>query len=65
MEPFELVDRSAAAALQHAAALRTTLEGAARADPRLEDCHEQLHQLMADIVSLRNAAEVLKRQLSA
>jgi hypothetical protein len=65
MSVIELVDQSAATALEHASALEAHLRSAGDAgDPALLECREEMHQLVADIVSLRNAAELLKRELA-
>lgn len=61
---MHLVDESALTALQHASALREHLEAVDGAqDPALRACQAEMHQLVGDIVSLRNAAELLKRQV--
>jgi hypothetical protein len=65
MGVIELVDQSAATALQHASALEAHLRSAGdAADPAMLECREEMHQLVADIVSLRNAAELLKREIA-
>jgi hypothetical protein len=61
MGVIELVDRSAATALEHAAELQGHLKTAYDADA-LRGCSAELHRLVGDIVSLRNAAELLKRE---
>jgi hypothetical protein len=62
MSITELVDDAAAAALEHAAALQRRLRAVdAGADAGLRECDADLHRLIGDIVSLRNAAELLKR----
>ncbi|MDF1605425.1 hypothetical protein [Nocardioides sp. YIM 152315] len=61
----ELVDRSAAAALSRASQLQQHLrEADGAADPVLDECRDEIHRLVADIVSLRNAAELLKREVA-
>jgi len=62
----ELVDESAAEALAHATALqhRLTMMNA-RERPELRGLDREMHRLVGDIVSLRNAAELLKRSLPA
>ncbi len=62
MSITELVDETAEAALAHAAALQRRLRTVANAErPELRECDAELHRLIGDIVSLRNAAELLKR----
>lgn len=62
----ELVDDAAAAALEHAALLQRRLRAVdAAGQPALRECDQDLHRLIGDIVSLRNAAELLKRALPA
>jgi hypothetical protein len=62
----ELVDQTAAAALEHAAALQHRLRAVGGAEePALRECNNDLHRLIGDIVSLRNAAELLKRMQPA
>lgn len=61
----ELLDESAAAALEHANALQRRLRLAAEEESGLAECDSDLHRLIGDIVSLRNAAELLKRALPA
>lgn len=63
MNISELVDETAAAALAHAAALQSRLRdaGAANQDAALRECDDEIHRLIGDIVSLRNAAELLRR----
>jgi hypothetical protein len=61
MGVIELVDRSAATALEHAAELQGHLKTADDADA-LRGCSAEMHRLVGDIVSLRNAAELLKRE---
>lgn len=60
----ELVDASAARALEHATSLQGHLNVADGSDS-LRECRDEMHRLVADIVSLRNAAELLKRELRA
>jgi hypothetical protein len=63
MDVVELVDQSAATALQHASALQDHLRSVDRPDnPLMRECRAEMHRLVGDIVSLRNAAELLKRQ---
>jgi hypothetical protein len=64
MSITDLVDDAAAAALDHAAALQRRLRAVAAEDD-LHQCDADLHRLIGDIVSLRNAAELLKRELPA
>ena len=61
MEVIELVDGAAAAALEHASALQHRLRAVAADRPALDGCAAEMHRLIGDIVSLRNAAELLKR----
>ncbi|MDF1603166.1 hypothetical protein [Nocardioides sp. YIM 152315] len=64
MDVVELVDRSAATALQHASALQDHLRSAeGPGNPLMRECRAEMHRLVGDIVSLRNAAELLKRQV--
>ena len=57
-----LVDQSAAIALRRAAELRARLnDPLGVTGPGVEAARMQLHRLIVDIVSLRNAAELLKR----
>ncbi|MFC7493253.1 MULTISPECIES: hypothetical protein [unclassified Nocardioides] len=60
----ELVDASAATALTHALELQQHLRGANSSDPAVTECRDEVHRLVADIVSLRNATELLKRELA-
>ncbi len=63
MDVVELVDMSAATALRHASALQAHLRSVDRpANLALVECRAEMHRLVGDIVSLRNAAELLKRQ---
>jgi|SRR6476646_6148190 len=63
MRITELVDQSAAVALEHAAKLQDHLRSASQGDEtELRRCRAELHTLVGDIVSLRNAAELLKRE---
>jgi hypothetical protein len=65
MEVVELVDQSAAIALQHASVLQRHLRPATDGSvPNLQECRREMHVLVADIVSLRNAAELLKREVA-
>jgi hypothetical protein len=62
----ELIDDAAAAALEHAALLQRRLRSVAPIPYAvLRECDADLHRLIGDIVSLRNAAELLKRTLRA
>jgi hypothetical protein len=66
MGVVELVDLSAAAALEHASALQDRLRSVDDQDgSAIRECQVDLHQLVGDIVSLRNAAELLKREAAA
>ena len=66
MDVVELVDLSAASALEHAFVLQHHLRDADRtANPAIDECRAEVHRLVGDIVSLRNAAELLKRQTGA
>lgn len=60
----ELVERSAEVALEHAAELQDHLRAAevTGADV-VRECRAEMHQLVGDIVSLRNAAELMRREL--
>src|SRR4051794_19528588 len=60
-DAIELVDQSAEAALAHAATLHDRLLHTD--DPQVAEHLAAVHQLVGDIVSLRNAAELLKRLL--
>ncbi|MBB3040210.1 hypothetical protein KM427_11690 [Nocardioides sp. LMS-CY] len=63
MDVVQLVDQSAATALQHASALQDHLRSVDRTgNPVIHECRAEMHRLVGDIVSLRNAAELLKRQ---
>ena len=57
---IELVDQSAATALDHAATLQDHLRSAGTG-ASMAECRAEMHRLVGDIVSLRNAAELLKR----
>ncbi|WP_028645558.1 hypothetical protein [Nocardioides sp. URHA0020] len=59
---IELVDASAATALEHASQLQGHLQTAHDGDT-IRECRGELHRLVADIISLRNAAELMKREL--
>jgi hypothetical protein len=60
----ELVDQSAATALARAYELRARLNALEdTALPGLDLARDQMHRLVVDIASLRNAAELLKREL--
>jgi hypothetical protein len=61
MDVIDLVERTAALALEHASALRVHLQSTSGAGA--SGCEDEMHQLVTDIVSLRNAAELLKRQV--
>jgi hypothetical protein len=66
MDVMELVDQSAASALEHASVLQHRLRAADRSsNPAIRECREEMHRLVGDIVSLRNAAELLKRESGA
>ena len=59
----ELLDQSAITALGRAAAIQHLLREAERpCDAAVRECQHEMHQLVGDIVSLRNAAELLKRE---
>ncbi|MDF1604977.1 hypothetical protein [Nocardioides sp. YIM 152315] len=60
----ELVDASADTALTHVLELQQHLKGANSADPAVCECRDEVHRLVGDIVSLRNATELLKRQVT-
>lgn len=62
MEIIQLVDQSATTALAHAAELQVHLASVGPA-PALVQCRAEMHRLVGDIVSLRNAAELLKREV--
>lgn len=62
MDVIDLVERSAALALEHASALQVRLRTASGAGTT--ECQAEMHQLVTDIVSMRNAAELLKRQVA-
>lgn len=63
-DPVDLIDQSAATALAHAAQLRARLNDLGRASvDDVDEARAEAHQLIVDIVSLRNAAELLKREL--
>ena len=59
---IELVEASAATALEHASELHGHLREAAAETDALRDCRAEMHRLVGDIVSLRNAAELLRRE---
>jgi hypothetical protein len=62
----ELVAESASVALEHATALQRHLqEAGAKGDSALRECDDEVHRLIGDIVSLRNAAELLRRMSPA
>lgn len=66
MGVIELVDQSAATALTRASQLQEHLRAAdVDDDPSIGECRAEVHRLVADIVSLRNAAELLKREVRA
>ena len=60
----ELVDASAAAALEHASQLQKHLTAASGTEG-LRECSAEMHRLVGDIVTMRNAAELLKRKALA
>ena len=61
---IHLVEESATVALEHASVLHAHLEAVdASNDSALRECQAEMHELVGDIVSLRNAAELLKRSL--
>ncbi|KQW53239.1 hypothetical protein ASC77_02800 [Nocardioides sp. Root1257] len=63
MGVVELLDLSAAAALEHASAVQDRLRAVDEPDaPAIQECQAQMHRLVGDIISLRNAAELLKRE---
>ena len=63
MGVIELIDQTAATALAHAHELQERLRLVGDGDdPAIHACKEEAHQLLNDIVSLRNAAELLRRQ---
>ena len=62
----DLFDETVSLAMAHVLALRDHLGAAAdQASPELgaclDDCREDVHRLLVDIVSVRNAAELLRR----
>ena len=59
----DLVDETAAVALEHAAELQRRLRCVDV--PARPEVDADLHRLIGDIVSLRNAAELLKRAAPA
>lgn len=60
----ELVERSAEVALEHAVELQDHLRSADETGAALmRECQAEMHQLVGDIVSLRNAAELMRREL--
>jgi hypothetical protein len=62
VEPVDLVEETAAEAIAHAVQLLERLRKAGdTADSALGACRDEAHRLIGDIVSLRNAAELLKR----
>jgi hypothetical protein len=66
MNIVELVDESAATALVRAATLQERLKAVQEVrSPELTECDAEVHRLITDIVSLRNAAELLKRTTPA
>jgi hypothetical protein len=62
MDVIDLVEQSAALALERASALQVRLRTASGAGTTV--CEHEMHQLVTDIVSMRNAAELLKRQVA-
>ncbi len=66
MGVIELIDETATTALAHATELQARLRLVAEIDsPALDACKEEAHQLLNDIISLRNAAELLMRMPNA
>jgi len=63
MKVIDLVDASAAAALEHASQLQDHLR-VAGGTVALRECSAELHRLVGDIVAMRNAAELLKRKVA-
>jgi hypothetical protein len=62
-EAMELIDETAAVALEHVTKLQARLRSVGDgADPAIDECIDEAHLLVNDIVSLRNAAELLKRE---
>ena len=62
MGPIELIDESAAVAIERASALHGKLQAIeGMSAEALQEWRDGMHQLVGDIVSLRNAAELLKR----
>lgn len=60
----DLVDQTAALALAHAGELRLHLNAIPDSSgPAIAAARSQVHQLLVDIASLRNAAELLKREV--
>jgi hypothetical protein len=59
----ELVDQSATTALAHAYELRARLNALDVTVPGLDLAQEQIHRLVVDIASLRNAAVLLTYEL--
>jgi hypothetical protein len=60
----ELVEQSAEVALKHAATLEKHLRSARGDDPaELEACRSEMHDLVGDIATLRNATVLLQLQL--
>ncbi|MFC7493395.1 MULTISPECIES: hypothetical protein [unclassified Nocardioides] len=60
---IELIDQSAATALEHAAELQDRLRDLG--SEAGTECHAEMHVLVGDIVSLRNAAKLLIREVRA
>jgi hypothetical protein len=62
MGVIELIDETATTALAHATELQARLRSVGDADdPSVCACKEEAHHLLNDIISLRNAAELLMR----
>ena len=64
--PSDLVDQTAATALERVSRLQArlgTVEPGPDPDHELDACRAEAHRLAVDIVSLRNAAELLKQEL--
>ena len=62
----DLFDETVSLAMAHVLELREHLGAASdlatpELDERLDGCRQDVHQLLVDIVSMRNAAELLRR----